>query len=632
MTRIRARVSISVLGIGTIFLFSVVSFAQQRNRSDYKQLPTVAVDTNEIYVQLDEGTDVHSFAKENGLEFKRTFMSNANRHVLVASTVQQANELVSKLEGSSQVQLVGNNQRVNLERYWTPNDPYFGMNRLGGQWHLKNDIPGSGGVSSKAMGAWAQGFTGAGVQIGIVDDGIEHSHADLSPNYNAAYSYDFGQGDFDPSPVGANDNHGTAVSGIAAAKGGNGIGGTGAAPNVSFSGIRLDFAGGNTVADVADATAYQNANIQIKNHSYGVTQLFYDNPLVNNVISNQSPNTIHVYAAGNSRLDVGKRHTASNPNTIMVGAVGYDGVRSVYTQYGAPIMVVAPTSDHDLFPTYTTTTVDRAGSNGYNDATGTDYNNSDGLANPTGYTGRFGGTSSAAPLVTGILALAQEANPDMNVRVAKHLLVMTSQKVDLTNNDPQSDGGWRANGAGHLINQNYGFGVIDAEALVEAAVHYTELSDLEIESTGIITVNRDIDTNASNTTIAEQFTLGSDTPLEDVLVTLNFDHDWRGDLEAYLTSPSGFRSRLFRQYGSDTAFGNFEWTFRTVGFWGEEGQGTWTLEMVDTFTGDAGGTLNWFSVDAYRGTLSSTAVPEPSSVIFLGLASLAWLGRRRRKK
>ena len=39
-------------------------------------------------------------------------------------------------------------------------------------------------------GAWAQGFTGKGVRVTILDDGIEHTHPDLIRNYDRLSSYD----------------------------------------------------------------------------------------------------------------------------------------------------------------------------------------------------------------------------------------------------------------------------------------------------------------------------------------------------------------------------------------------------------------------------------------------------------
>ena len=100
--------------------------------------------------------------------------------------------------------------------------------------------------------AWNRDITGQGVIIGIVDDGLQRLHPDLSPNYDAADSDNLADGiggNVDPSPVNSNaaannptgDNHGTSVAGVAAARGGNGIGVTGAAPMASLAGLRIDF-------------------------------------------------------------------------------------------------------------------------------------------------------------------------------------------------------------------------------------------------------------------------------------------------------------------------------------------------------------------------------------------------------
>jgi uncharacterized protein YdiU (UPF0061 family) len=69
-----------------------------------------------------------------------------------------------------------------------------------------------------------------------------------------------------------------------------------------------------------------------------------------------------------------------------------------------------------------------------------------GLATAAGgdYTDSFGGTSSAAPLVSGVVALMLEANPDLTWRDVQHVLVNSARR-----NDP-SDADWRQNGSGLL--------------------------------------------------------------------------------------------------------------------------------------------------------------------------------------
>jgi len=56
------------------------------------------------------------------------------------------------------------------------NDPQFGH-----QWHLLNTR--ERGHDVNATGIWAQGVTGRGVVVAVVDDGLEYSNRDLLPNY-----------------------------------------------------------------------------------------------------------------------------------------------------------------------------------------------------------------------------------------------------------------------------------------------------------------------------------------------------------------------------------------------------------------------------------------------------------------
>src|SRR3989338_5234466 len=185
-------------------------------------------------------------------------------------------------------------------RYFFPDDPYFSN-----QWHLDHLARPDANVVS----AWGNGYTGAGVTIGIVDDSLQHNHPDLSPNYVAADSFDFGQNDGDPSPVFADDNHGTSVAGVAAARGGNALGVTGAAPEAGLAGLRIDFANQTTQMFV-DATLYHssgaNTNIKVKNHSYVISAPYIDStPEVNALQTSAGAGTIHVFAAGNERDDHG---------------------------------------------------------------------------------------------------------------------------------------------------------------------------------------------------------------------------------------------------------------------------------------------------------------------------------------
>ncbi|HKA07424.1 MAG TPA: S8 family serine peptidase, partial [Gemmataceae bacterium] len=83
-----------------------------------------------------------------------------------------------------------------MTKRFVPNDPLFPK-----QWHLRNtgQTGGVPGADAHVVGAW-ENYTGLGSVIGIVDDGLQHSHPDLGPNYDAADSYDFNGNDPDPDP------------------------------------------------------------------------------------------------------------------------------------------------------------------------------------------------------------------------------------------------------------------------------------------------------------------------------------------------------------------------------------------------------------------------------------------------
>jgi subtilisin family serine protease len=115
--------------------------------------------------------------------------------------------------------------------------PYFppfddGIYQSIGQWHLDNQTGSEAlygiKIDANLVPAWNAGWTGAGVMIGIVDDGLQWNHADIIDPYDAADSYDFQFDVNDPYPFYPNqfddsagfpivtvndDNHGTSVAG-----------------------------------------------------------------------------------------------------------------------------------------------------------------------------------------------------------------------------------------------------------------------------------------------------------------------------------------------------------------------------------------------------------------------------------
>jgi autotransporter-associated beta strand protein len=482
-----------------------------------------------------------------------------------------------------------------------PNDPLFAN-----QWHLRNTAQsgGTAGEDARLPAAWDTA-TGSGVVIGIVDDGVQGSHPDLTANFRADLSYDYNGNDSDPSP-GTGDDHGTSAAGVAAARGNNGLGVSGSAPAAGLAGIRLI---AQTTSDQQEANGltHRLQDIDIYSNSWGPNDdgmtLEAPGPLTRAALANAVSTgrgglgSIYVWAAGNG-LDANDNSNydgyANSRYTIAVSAVDHSGRQSWYSEPGANILVASPSSGGSATADAGgIVTTDRTGTLGYNTATS---------ASGGDYANDFGGTSSATPLVAGVVALMLEANPALGWRDVQHVLARSARK-----NDP-GDAGWGLNGAGRWVNDKYGFGVVDAAAAVALARSWTNVAPEVSATSGTITVGNAIP-DASSAGITSSFTLGADITVESVEIAFSATHASRGNLKVVLTSPSGTRSVLAEPHG-DTGDHFTGWTFSTVRDWGESAAGTWTLTVSDLTAGTTGTFGSW-AINVY-GTPGSGYVAPPT--------------------
>ena len=324
-----------------------------------------------------------------------------------------------------------------------PNDPFYDD-----QWHLNNtgQTSGTSGEDANVTAVW-NSYNGSGVVISVIDDGVEHSHPDLTTNYLSQHSYDWCGDDPDPDPN-SWDGHGTAVAGVAAGTGNNSIGVTGAAFGADIAGHRL-IACGFTDSTAADALSYDNGDIDIYSNSWGPfddgNRLEGPGPITVAAIEDSIYNgrsglgNIYTWAAGNG-LEANDNSNydgyASLRYAIAVAAITHYGDQSWYSEPGANILVTAHSNGGT--PDYEgITTTDITGTGGYS---GGDV------------THDFGGTSSATPLVSGVIALILESNPDLTWRDIQNILVHSSRKNDA------NDSSWSVNGGGLTVSRKYGFG------------------------------------------------------------------------------------------------------------------------------------------------------------------------------
>ena len=584
--------------------------------------------TARVFVKVRAGTDAQALATAVGAaEFERP--SYAPGYVLFTAPKGAGNglTLAAALGRRAEVENTYPLLARTMALRFMPNDPFFADNaaNAGHQWHLKNTGAGGGilGVDVNVTTAWDT-VKGTGVRIGIVDDGLDLSHPDLAAHADSINSFDFRDGDADPSP-GPGDDHGTAVAGVAAAIGNNGIGVSGSAPEATLVGLRLVEPGWPIdAAHIAAAVSHRNDIIQIKNNSWGPPDgipnapedppppLLIEGPegpvrqALQDAIDNGrgGKGTLFFWAGGNGRAYGDHSNFDGYANsiyTMAIAAVGDDGIQSDYSEEGANILVAAPSYSSGR---QGISTVDRAGNAGYNPDPQllTDYVDPD-------YTNTFGGTSAAAPLVAGIGALLLETNPDLTWRDVKEILIRTAVKNDPADTDWDTNptlAGVQNNGAGFHFNHKYGAGLINAAAAVTLAQSWPLLPPMDSKPKINAVAAAIPDNSAAGLTRTFLFTAAESLRVESVTVQVDITHPRRDQIEVELTSPSGTVSRLGVRRPNDTE-SNLLWTFSSVRHWGEGSVGVWSLAVRDRVAGTTG-TLNSATLTLYG---SGAQLPDP---------------------
>ncbi|MDA1068014.1 MAG: S8 family serine peptidase [Verrucomicrobia bacterium] len=503
-------------------------------------------------------------------------------HMPGSDQLLRANEIESILESHSSVQWFEQEILETFALRYDESPPPFSDPILNDQWHLKNvgDRSNIAGEDSNIYPAWNYGVSGAGVFIAIVDTGTEGSHPDLAPNYRGDLDADYLANPIGSSaaPKSSDETHGTSVAGVAAAAANESCG-VGAAFNAELIGVRLiDEDSGVSSSRQASAVAHRSDLVDIYNNSWGPdtdngARMAGPGDLSFSAIKNAVENgrgglgAIYVWAAGNGRAigsNVNYDGWAAHRYAIAVGAVGDQGKLSTYSEPGAAMLVCAQSSGN----TSGIRTTDLRGAIG---------------ADPGDCRIEFGGTSSASPLVAGIVALMLEANPNLGWRDVQQILAKTAVKV------ATNDGNWVRNAAGYWVNHNFGFGRVDAAAAVRVAQGWMPIGEEVVVSSKVLTLNQTIPDNSS-AGIQAVHEVSNNIRIQHVSVKIDIDAvanntaDW-GDLLVKLTSPSGTESILAEPH-IDAQKTYSDWTYWSVRHLDENSQGTWTLSIADRRSGD----------------------------------------------
>ncbi|MCX8104078.1 MAG: S8 family serine peptidase, partial [Candidatus Bipolaricaulota bacterium] len=308
----------------------------------------------------------------------------------------------------------------------TPDDERFAE-----LWALHNtgQTGGTEDADIDAPEAWDLSTGSSSVVVATIDSGIDYTHPDLTnnmwrntPDCNSNNIDDDGNGykddchgvdmvnnDSDPKD---DHNHGTHVAGIIGAKGNNAVGVVGVNWNVQIMACKfLNASGFGFTSDAIRCLEYvklmkdRGVNIVATNNSWGGGG--YSQALYDAITAHLSAGILFIAAAGNSgnNNDISSVYPASYylPNVIAVAATDHNDNLASFTtggsNYGAHTVHVGAPGKSILSTTRNNT-----------------YST-------------FGGTSMAAPHVTGLAALLKAHNPSWDWIALRNLILSSGDAL-----------------------------------------------------------------------------------------------------------------------------------------------------------------------------------------------------------
>ncbi|KAI9598162.1 peptidase S8/S53 domain-containing protein [Syncephalis fuscata] len=464
------------------------------------------------------------------------------------------------------------------------------------QWHLFNRDQAKNDINITSV--WQQGITGKNVVIALVDDGIDFTSEDIKENFFAKGSYDFNDHVKMPMPRLPEDVHGTRCAGeVAAVR--NNVCGIGIAYEAKVAGIRI-LSSDITDVDEALSLNYGYQDNHIYSCSWGPPDdgQSVDGPhtvvldaMINAIRKGRDgKGTVFVFASGNGGINDDHCNCDGYTNSIYsvtVGAIDRYNQHPYYSEACSAMMVVAYSSGSGSY-IYTT-------NNGQNKCYG-----------------QHGGTSAAAPLVAGIYALVLSIRPDLTWRDIQHLTVNSAVTFN------EEDKSWSKTATGLMHSNKYGFGKIDTFRIVELAKNHTIVNPQAFIESDMSHVNQTIHygrdgINNSITLTQSQMTTHGFQHLEHITVTVNIEHDRRGDLEVFLISPNHVISKLSAIRKNDQSLDGFkDWTFMTVKHWDESPIGEWTLNVRANINPRLKGRLVDWRIKWWGSSVSNHSTNAPS--------------------
>jgi len=254
-------------------------------------------------------------------------------------------------------------------------------------------------------------YSGKGIKVAVIDDYVDINHEDLviSKTYSIItnserleYSSDY--------------LHGTAVTGVIAARANKkGILGIAYNSEIIFIQMKSSMRESEMIELFEKAKELGADIISCSWGTYTQSDALQDE--INDLVINgrDKKGIIILFAVGNDNKNLDEVDDESKmKNVIAVGATDSDNKRAVYSNYGSDLDVMAPGGYY-----YGITTTDILGNDGYSSDNYNLYDDKN----------AFAGTSAATPIMSGVIALMLEKNPNLTYNDIMEIIKNYSDKI-----------------------------------------------------------------------------------------------------------------------------------------------------------------------------------------------------------
>ncbi|MGF1518393.1 MAG: S8 family serine peptidase [Nodosilinea sp.] len=558
-----------------------------------------------------------------GLAIEKSVVGIPNTFVarVTRSATENPIKLANRLMDSPAVLAAEPNLAIEMGSLYRPTDDRYPQ-----QWHLFHNGGAhlAAGSHIFAEAAWDTTRGARSVVIAVSDDGFDLNHPDLQGVGKLVAPLDLQDRDTVPLPTRSNENHGTAVAGLAIGEE-NATGIVGVAPGCAFMPIRTTgFIDDGAIEQLFDEAVRRGADVIVCSWSaaanYFPLTLRQTNAIARAATTGRGgKGCVIVFSAGNANRPLsgtinetqwpqnvlsGPTRWLSgftiHPDVIAVSASTSLGAKAAYSNWGEHIAVAAPSNNaapsmalpqvgnvsagpplRQFQPGLGMVTSDRT--------QGAGYSSDD-------FTNTFGGTSSSCPVVAGVVGLMLSVNPSLTARQVREILQGTADKIVDRNPDPQLGfqyGTYDANGH----SQWFGYGKVNAAAAVREAQRRAfagrQLGRVvqQQNQTAVAIPDNQLGGVESSVVVAATGTV------TDIQVQVSLDHEFLGDISLTLVAPGGatvlIQGRtLGRQRQLRTTY-SLATTPVLTRLIGQPAQGTWRLRAVDSAPGAVGRLVSW---------------------------------------